>query len=893
MATTEKTYTLSNTSTGPYTFTFPYIKEADVKVSKNGTELDLTTEYTQATTSITLVDTPEIGDKIRIYRVTDDSGLTATFYPGSAIRSTDLNDNFTQNLYSTQEVVSRYYDIGGTLPLEGDMDAADNKITNVGTPTAQTDAANKEYVDDQDNLLAGTDLTKTKDDTANTITIDHDAVGASSVNNSDGTVIQDLTISTTGHVTGHGSVNLDSRYYTETELDAGQLDNRYYTETELNAGQLDNRYYTETEADTKFFSSDYSTEVNTVYNNIGAVEAVGTDLANSFSNISDYGAVTAAVTSSSGTSDIQTVSDDITNVNTVSGSIANVNTVATDLDLGATSNITVVYTDIKSGGNNYTNTVAGSIANVNLVGPSITNVNTIATTSGLIADIATVAGDATDIGAVAGKETEIGRLGTADAVADLALLATTDAIADMALLGTSDCVADMAILGTADAVSDMETIVDTPNLITGTKNLDIVAGIASNVTTVAGISANTTTVAGISANVTTVADISSDVPTVAGVSSEVGNLGTTTAVSNLGTVSGISSNVTTVADISDNVTTVADISGNVTTVAAIDTNVTTVAGISSDVTDVAGVKEEVVSVSIDINDQNNTATVGRDIGSKIGLINFIDVETPVDHGDLTTHGSTADYSNVTSTFTTKINYNDYSRIEVVFDNITDINTVAGKATEIGRLGTDDVIADMALLGTSDCVADMALLGTADVVSDLNTLATADIVADMALLATADIVADMALLGTSDCATGMALLGTTDAIADMALLTATGVIDDLETCANSITAIDGASANATAAAAAQTAAETSETNAETAETNAETARDLAEDYKDLAQQTYSDTQGIYTQQRSVSYNINSASDFGDLTSTVGIFTSETTDTLLTMSTGSSTYDYLGV
>jgi hypothetical protein len=41
--------------------------------------------------------------------------------------------------------------------------------------------------------------------------------------------------------------NHDGRYYTETELDAGQLDNRYYTETELDAGQLDNRYYTETE----------------------------------------------------------------------------------------------------------------------------------------------------------------------------------------------------------------------------------------------------------------------------------------------------------------------------------------------------------------------------------------------------------------------------------------------------------------------------------------------------------------------------------------------------------------------------------------------------------------------------------------------------------------------
>ena len=39
----------------------------------------------------------------------------------------------------------------------------------------------------------------------------------------------------------------DNRYYTETELNAGQLDNRYYTETELDAGQLDNKYFTETE----------------------------------------------------------------------------------------------------------------------------------------------------------------------------------------------------------------------------------------------------------------------------------------------------------------------------------------------------------------------------------------------------------------------------------------------------------------------------------------------------------------------------------------------------------------------------------------------------------------------------------------------------------------------
>ena len=147
MATTEDTIGPDVTGIGPHSFTFPYIKADDVKASKNGSTLTKVTsfssdaevkktQYTQATTSITLGEPLVTDDKLRIYRVTDDGGLTATFYPGSAIRSSDLNDNFTQNLYSTQEVVSRYYDIGGTLPLEGDMDAADNKITNVGTPTA-------------------------------------------------------------------------------------------------------------------------------------------------------------------------------------------------------------------------------------------------------------------------------------------------------------------------------------------------------------------------------------------------------------------------------------------------------------------------------------------------------------------------------------------------------------------------------------------------------------------------------------------------------------------------------------------------------------------------------------------------------------------------------------
>ena len=82
----------------------------------------------------------------------------------------------------------------------------------------------------------------------------------------------------------------------------------------------------------------------------------------------------------------------------------------------------------------------------------------VTTVAGIDSEVTAVAGDATDIGVVAGKATEIGRLGTADAVADMALLGTTDCVADMAILGTSDVVTDMNVLATADVVTDMNTL---------------------------------------------------------------------------------------------------------------------------------------------------------------------------------------------------------------------------------------------------------------------------------------------------------------------------------------------------------------------------------------------------------------------------------------------------
>ena len=100
MAVTQNTYTGDGT-TVLFSFTFPYLETTDIKVSLNGT---FTTAYTLANaTTIQFNSAPANGAAIRIYRQTDDAELAAQFYPGSAIRSQDLNDNFTQNLYVTQE----------------------------------------------------------------------------------------------------------------------------------------------------------------------------------------------------------------------------------------------------------------------------------------------------------------------------------------------------------------------------------------------------------------------------------------------------------------------------------------------------------------------------------------------------------------------------------------------------------------------------------------------------------------------------------------------------------------------------------------------------------------------------------------------------------------------
>ena len=146
MAVTEQSYT-GNGSTTNYSFTFPYLKSTDVEVQVDAA---VTTAWTFANaTTVQFNTAPANGAKIKILRQTSVDNLTATFYAGSALKSEDLNDNFTQNLYKTQEVGNRFFqNTGGTMTgdltlaedvdliFEGATDDAYETTLKVADPTA-------------------------------------------------------------------------------------------------------------------------------------------------------------------------------------------------------------------------------------------------------------------------------------------------------------------------------------------------------------------------------------------------------------------------------------------------------------------------------------------------------------------------------------------------------------------------------------------------------------------------------------------------------------------------------------------------------------------------------------------------------------------------------------
>lgn len=147
----------------------------------------------------------------------------------------DLSEGDTNKYYTDERVDDRL----STLMQNGvGLSWSYNDALNTFTPTVSlssfstSDLAEgsnlyftNERVDDRVAALLsqGSNVTLTYDDVNNTLSISsvHPSVSAaSSANNSNGTVIQDITLDAYGHITAIGSLDLDARYYTESEVDA-------------------------------------------------------------------------------------------------------------------------------------------------------------------------------------------------------------------------------------------------------------------------------------------------------------------------------------------------------------------------------------------------------------------------------------------------------------------------------------------------------------------------------------------------------------------------------------------------------------------------------------------------------------------------------------------------
>ena len=140
MATTFVDYTGDGNATKA--FSFPSIKEADVKVTvdevlkSSGTHYNITSYTTTGGGNVVFTsgNIPASPASIRIFRDTDVDTAKATFVAGSSVKANDLNNNQTQLLYAVQEEQNI---VSSTTTVKGYISAAD-KTKLDGIETAAT-----------------------------------------------------------------------------------------------------------------------------------------------------------------------------------------------------------------------------------------------------------------------------------------------------------------------------------------------------------------------------------------------------------------------------------------------------------------------------------------------------------------------------------------------------------------------------------------------------------------------------------------------------------------------------------------------------------------------------------------------------------------------------------
>jgi len=495
---------------------------------------------------------PSSPSVIRVVRQTDvlNNGDTAvegraTYQAGASVKADDLNNNQTQVLRSLQEhndQLIQTYDLeDGSVNsakikdasiVEGDLansavtsnKIADNAVTTTEILNGAVTRAKLEA-----DIIDGTKLADNAVDSEHYTdgSIDRVHLEADII---DSTKLADNAVNSEHYVDGsidreHLSADIiDSTKLADNAVGAEHIQAGAITGTEISTGTLDSRYYTKAQSDAAYFNvstGDTIKDGDTFPDNDTTIATTAAINDRIIDLVDDVGGFVPIANETS----FPTSNPD---VNNGAGTIVSVSAASTNL---VPSGTTVTIANGRGTGN------AVIITGVSATIPSGFGFLVETTSTEHTYAFHRLSPKATEVTTVAGKATEIGRLGTADAVADMAILGTADVVSDLNTLGTADVVSDMNTLATADVVADMNTLAVTSVV----NNMDTVAGAVTNVNNVGGSIANVNTTAGSIANVNTVAGSIANVNTVGGAISNVNNVGG--SISNVNTVASNINNV--------------------------------------------------------------------------------------------------------------------------------------------------------------------------------------------------------------------------------------------------------------------------------------------------------------------------------------------------------------
>ena len=428
---TQNLFTNGTASTGNLTVGGNIVVSGNVddrNVSVDGTKLDgIEDQATRDQTST------EIKSLLQSDKITDSEIATGTLDNRYYTETELLTDGALDGRYYTEsEADARFYNLASAEEIQSGetWTAADNKVAT----TAAIDARIVDLVDDVGGFVP--------------IPNEQSFPNANpDVNNGAGTLISIKALSNTLISNGSGVVSIGN----------GSLDGN----TVVINGLANSTSYA---ASFGMIVETTSTLHTYTFHRLVPKATEVTAAAANNANITTVAGISSNVTTVAGVaSSIPGVANIASNVTTVAGIASNVSSVA-----NVASSVPTV-----AGISGNVTTVAGNSANVTKVANVDANVTKVAnidsdvtTVANIDSDVTAVANDATDIGTVAGKATEIGRLGTADAVADLAILGTTDVVADMNTLATSanvtamdNCSDDIANINTVSgSISNVNTV---------------------------------------------------------------------------------------------------------------------------------------------------------------------------------------------------------------------------------------------------------------------------------------------------------------------------------------------------------------------------------------------------------------------------------------------------